>query len=114
MNDPIMAIAVLEARDACKGEPDILERVKKAMRACADHWMVTNPLQQLNAAIAAAALESNDAEKDIILRSGKDMNTAIATIQALISGVPVDMEKMDRPDQDLIPIAEMWRVIARH
>lgn len=111
----VMAIAVHEARDACKGEPDILERVRKAMRACRDHWMVTNEGQQLNSALAAAMLESDEAEKDRIGRSGKNFNRANSVLAALVAGVPVDLEQMaaEKQDDDLLPIADLWRSTAR-
>lgn len=114
MNANVMSIAVLEARNACKGEPDILERIKKAMRACHNHWMVTNELQQLNSALAAAMLESDEAEKDRIGRSGKSMNRANDVLTALVRGVPVDLEALDNEEKqdDLIPVAQMWREIA--
>jgi hypothetical protein len=109
--DNVMVIAVHEAREACKGEPDILERVRKAMRACHDHWMVTNESQQLNSALAAAMLESDALEKERIGRSGKAFNRANSALAALASGVPVDLEKMLAEEQgdDLLPIADLWR-----
>lgn len=111
MNAVVMSIAVTEARGACKGEPDILERIKKAMRACHGHWMVTNEAEQLNSAIAAAALESDGDEKDRILRSGKAFNDANNAVAALMRGVPVDLEamveKMDKSD-DILPVRKLW------
>ena len=113
MNAAVMSIAVTEARTACKDEPDILERVRKAMRACHNHWMVTNEGQQFNAALAAAMLESNEEDKDRIARSGKAFNRLNNAVAAMISGVPVDLEAMAveadaEPKEDLIPVRQLW------
>lgn len=104
-------IAAAEARSRCAGEPDITERIKKAMRACHDHWMVTNETEQFRAAVAAAMLESPDeAEKDRIARSSKALNKVEAMLQALQAGVPVDFESMaaEKQDDDILPLRQLW------
>lgn len=114
MNDVVMSIAITEARSACKGEPDIIERIKKAMRACHDHWMVTKEAQQFNSALAAAALESEPGEKDRILYSGKKFNSLNNAIAAASNGVPVDFSALvaegedDKPSDYLIPVRKLW------
>lgn len=112
MNDAVMAIAVTEARSACKGEADVTERLRKAMRTCRDHWMLTGEGHQINAALAAAMLESSAAEKDRIARSGKAFNRLNNMMAALHSGVPVNVEAVaaeaaDDGD-DLIPVFNLW------
>lgn len=114
MNAAVMSIAVTEARNACKGESDILERIRKAMRVCHNHWMVTGEAQQLNSALAGAMLESEGEERDRIGRSGKAFNRANIALAAMVSGVPVDIEAMEaelasEPVDDIIPIAQLWR-----
>jgi hypothetical protein len=112
----LMAIAVAEARPACAGEPDIVERVKKAMRVCNNHWMVTAEVHRVNAALAAAALESNEKERDRITRSGSAMNKANNALAALISGVPVDLEALSAQmpkEDDLLPIMDMWNAVKK-
>lgn len=115
--DAVMAIAVTEARHACKGEPDILERIRKAMRACHNHWMVTNEAHQFNAALAAAMLESEGAEKDRIGRSGKAFNRLNNAVGAMVNGVPVDIEAVaeeaKNDGDDLIPVRKLWDETAR-
>jgi hypothetical protein len=108
----VMAIAITEARSACKGEPDILERIRKAMRACHDHWIVTNEAQQFNASLAAAMLESEGDEKDRIGRSGKAFNRLNNAMAAMVNGVPVNLEAVadeakDDGD-DIIPVRKLW------
>lgn len=106
----IAMLAASEARGHCAGEPDITERIKKAMRACHDHWMVTNETEQFRAALAAAMLESSEDEKDRIARSSKALNRVGAMLQALQAGVPVDIESMaaEKQDDDLLPLRQLW------
>src|SRR3954469_14107505 len=106
----IAMIAAAEARSSCAGEPDIIERIKKAMRACHDHWMVTNETEQFRAALAAAIMESPEEEKDRIGRSSKALNKVGAMLQALQAGVPVDFESMaaEKQDDDILPLRQLW------
>lgn len=103
-------IAAHEARSACKGEPDLTARIKKAMVACHGHWMVTSEPDQFRAAIAAAMLESEGDEKERIERSAKKLNQLGAVLHALQAGVPVDLEAMakETPDTDLLPLRKLW------
>lgn len=106
-----MMIAVAEARTACKDEPDITERVKKAMKVCHNHWMETNETNQFRSALAAAMLESEDeVEKDRIGRSSRALNKLSAMLSALQAGVPVDVEAMaaEKRDEDLLPLMDLW------
>lgn len=106
-----MHIAIHEAREACKGEPDIIERLKKAMKPCRNHWMETNEQNQFRSALAAAMLESNEADKDRIGRSSRALNKLSAMLGALQQGVPVDIEAMaaEPRDEDLLPLMDLWR-----
>lgn len=52
-----MVIATREARDACHGEADLTERLRKAMRACHRHWMETDESNQFRSALAAALMK---------------------------------------------------------
>lgn len=109
-----MVIAVHEARDACKGEPDLVKRIEKAMRACRNHWIETNEDAQFKSALAAAMLESDEADKDRITRSMDQLRKVSAVIGALQAGVPVDLEKMaeDKPAEDILPLSRMWHDLA--
>lgn len=109
-----MLIAVHEAREACKGEPDIEKRIEKAMLAVKDHWMETNKENQFKSAIAAAMMESSEEEKDRIQRSFDGLARVSAFINALQAGVPVDFDKMaeEKQPDDILPLMPMWRKIA--
>lgn len=109
-----MLIATSEARNACAGEADIQKRIEKAMKATRNHWMETNEQNQFKAAVAAAMLESDDADKDRIKRSFDALSQFSAMIGALQAGVPVDLEAMveQKKDDDLLPLMPMWRGLA--
>lgn len=72
MNEVAMTIATREARDACRGEPDVGERVKKAMRACRGHWLVTDERQQLNSALVADEVETEGGDLIPIMKLWKE------------------------------------------
>lgn len=111
-----LLIATAEARHACKGEPDLMERIKKAMRAALDHWMETDEAQQFRAAVAAAILESEGAEKERLERSAAALNRLGAILSALQAGVAVDLEaEVSKPrEDDLIPLRKLWDEIKTH
>jgi len=102
----------MEAREACKGEPDIMKRIERAMKASRGHWMEANPSNQFRAAIAAAMLESEGLERDRIERSAEALKRANAAIQAMQAGISVDLEEALKADEDTIPLMKMWREIA--
>lgn len=112
MNDAVVSICAMEAREACKGEPDLTKRIEKAMKASRGHWMETNPSNQFRAAVAAAMLESEGLERDRIERSAAALKRANAAIQAMQAGLSVDLEEALKTDDDTIPLMKMWREIA--
>jgi hypothetical protein len=104
----------MEARSACQGEPDLMERIKKAMKACRGHWMETSETGQFRAAVSAAILESEGDERNRIERSAKALSRVNAMLHAMQTGVPVDIETMaaESQDEDLIPLMKIWRETA--
>lgn len=109
MNDTLLAIAVAELRSACAGEPDLIERVRKAMVAAQSFWMSTDDELRLRGALGAALVESDGADKDRLIRSIDSLRKLAATLNALQAGVSVNLGDMPQPDDDLVPIMPMWR-----
>lgn len=108
MNDAGATIAAMEAREKCKGEPDLMKRIEKAMRATRDHWMETNPIGQFRAAVAAAICESDGLERDRLERSAEALKRASAALQAMQAGVSVDLAEALKADDDVIPLMKLW------
>lgn len=105
MNDATFSIVAIEAKSACEGEPDLVERIKKAMRAAKNHWVVTQEEEQFRGALGGAMLASDDTDQERIKASLLPLQALAAAIQ----GVPVDFERVlsDDPDK-LIPLRKLW------
>jgi hypothetical protein len=116
MNDGVMALAVSDARDAARGEPDIKERFRKAAFATKDHWMLTGYEARFKAALAGAMMESDEADRERYQYEFDGMARLAATITALQNGVPVDLEKMvdEMPPNppERIGLREIWLEVA--
>lgn len=105
-----MVIAVSDGRTACHGEADVIERVRKAMRACHDHWMEPEEPRRFRSAVAAAILESAGAEKDRLERSAKAVSQIGAVLEAARAGLVVDLDASDiAVAEDIIPLLALWR-----
>lgn len=110
-----MMIAAHEARDACKGEPDVTQRLRKAMGAVKNHWMCVDYQERFKAALAGAMLESPPSERAGIQASFDRMAKLSAALAAAQRGVPVDWEAMlaaDDPNIETIPLQKLWVEIA--
>lgn len=114
-NDAIILIVSAEAENACKDEPDFIERITKAMTTAKGNWMTTNPDEQLKGALNAALKTSSGDEYDHLEKSIKRMGEAHALLAALTSGIPVDYEALEKKNEELendgfepVPIMELW------
>lgn len=103
----VLAIAFADIRPACRGEADVVERIRKAMLKAQDFWMSIDDDIRFRGAVGAAMLETADAvEKERIERSIR----AVRSFSALLSGVPVDVEAIVRDaGEDVIPLMRMWQ-----
>ena len=83
MNDIGLQIATTEAREACKGKKSLHGRMIAAMKTTKNHWMVTNEDEQLQAAVCATMLESNEDDRKVI----EDEWKALRRLSLILSGV---------------------------
>lgn len=112
MNQNVLLIAIQDIRPHCQGEPDVTERLKKAMRRAHELWLTTEDDLRFTAALEAAYHESPEKEdKDIIERSVR----SLATVGAAMKGVPIDfnaMESMmaakDGKTIKVLPLMKLW------
>jgi hypothetical protein len=113
MNDTVgLSIIGTECKSACAGEPDLEKRIRKAMAVVANsHWMFCDPGQEdlrFRGALAGVILspETTEEEKECITRSLKPLRA----LNALMSGVPVDMGAVleEQGDKQILPLMKWW------
>lgn len=99
-----MLVAVKDIAIECAGEPDLMERVRKAMQHARAHWLIADPNARYTAAVAAALLETTEpAERERMERS-----------IALCRAVAETLDGRSVPDaalnhaEDCIPLLGMW------
>lgn len=93
MTDISIAIPMTEAKAAVERLPEgtsLEDRIRTAMKATHRHWMVTDEDAQFRAAVAAAILTGSDDEQERL----KQEVDSLKSLNALISGVPVDLDRM--------------------
>ncbi len=97
----------------CQGidEPDLAERIKACMRETVNHWMVLDEEMQFRGALAAAMVLSEAEDEGRIKAALKPLQA----IAALMSGVPVDLDRVVREQEeakedghDPIPLRQLW------
>ena len=106
MNDNILMIAVTEAKAAAENETTLEGRLRAAMAATKDHWMVTGEDDRFRSAVAGALLLSNEDDKDRIKREMDQLRT----LNAAISGVPVNFDAI-KPLENPVGLMKMWREV---
>lgn len=110
MSDTMLMIAVADIRPQCANEPDLMERLRKAMKAAQSFWASTDDDLRFRGACGAAALESPDDEKQRILDTVSEMRKIHTALAAAVSGASVDFgETLSGIDADkLLPLRKLW------
>lgn len=107
MDDKALIVAVAIIRPEVTGEPDLIKRLQKAMKAAVTLWLDYNEEDRFRIALAAVLVETtNEQEKQRIIKTTK----ALRALAALIKGVPVDVEQvLDESDGIvLLPLRSLW------
>lgn len=111
MTDVVLYLTTTDAREACKNEADLTERIKKAMRCTASHYMATDEDLCFRAALAGALMESPDEDKARLIRSVG----AIRAVSDMLSGrlcADTALEVLEKAG-DVLPLVKYWNEI-RH
>lgn len=103
MNNNLLMIAVTEAKAAAGKETTLEGRLRAAMEATKNHWVVTSEDDRFRAAVAGVMLLSNDEEKERI----KLEIDQIRMLGAAFSGIPVDFAVV-KPLDNPIGLMKMW------
>lgn len=104
--DPRLMIAITEAESAAKKEKTLIGRLKAAMRATKDHWMLTDEDGRFRAAVGAAMLLSDEETQGRIKRE----LTVLKTLSAAMNGVPVDFSAMSDIEEP-IGLIKIWNEV---
>ncbi len=110
MNNPLLSLIAAECQKPCANEPDLLERIKKAMRPVANgHWITMDEDLCIRGALGAVLLdpETTEDDKQRIVFTLEQFRS----ISAIMSGVPVDVERaMSNPDEiKPVPLIKLWQ-----
>ena len=96
MNETLLALVATEASSRAErrlaDEPDLSleELIRECMRGSINHWMITDEEMQFKGScVAAYNLADEDGKEDI-----KTALEDLRNLNALISGVPVDLDRM--------------------
>lgn len=109
MSDPILSIIAQECRGACQDEPDLLERIRKAMKPVANgHWLSPDQDLCFRGAIGGVLLakETTDEERQRI----EFTLVKIRSLNAMAAGVPVDLERVVENPEGIepVPLFRLW------
>ncbi len=106
--DNTMLIAIAEARPAVKAAADkpLEERLRISMKEMLNHWCVTEEDKQFRSAIGAVMLEASEGEKE---RLKKELQ-ALRNLSALVDGVPLDFERIEKIENPL-QLTRIWQEV---
>lgn len=106
MNNAMLSLVSADVRPACRDEPDLIKRIEKAFAKVQDFWMSTDDELRFRGALAAVFVETKDDGQAEHLR--RSIN-ALNSLNALIRGVPVNMEAvLDEMGDDPLPLMKLW------
>ena len=112
MDNRIM-IGIAELRATVDPQKPLEERLKVAMRAALNHWLITDEESQFKMAVGAVMVEATEEEKERIEIDLKFLNT----IAAAASGVPIDTtrvaEDLERNKNKAVGLRKLWDEIKK-
>lgn len=103
----MLALVMAEAGSAIKPDDSLEDRCRAAMKACYRHWMVTDEDTQFKGAVAAVFVASDDEDEKERIRVELE---SLAHLSALLSGVPIDLERVTVPENP-IGLRKMWQEV---
>ncbi|MGA2669975.1 MAG: hypothetical protein ABSF21_00940 [Dehalococcoidia bacterium] len=109
MENSIM-IGITELRVGVDSKQPLEERLKVAMRAALNHWLVTDEEGQFRMAVGAVMIEATEEERGRIETELKFLRG----LSSAISGVPVDfgrlMEQLQKAKEShkLVGLKNLW------
>ena len=107
-NDVNLAASLIEAeaRDQIKNAGSLEDKFKAAFKAAKNHWMFTDEDTRFRGAIGAVGI-SVGVESEHFEAIKREM-ASLNTLNAILSGVPVDFERLDT-NYKPIGIIKLWQ-----
>ena len=113
MNDTMMALVCIDARDAAKDAPTTEAKLRAAMKSAANHWMVLDAgIQQRGAIAAVLDLVGLDSDDGRVLQAELRVLNAL---NASSAGVPVDFGTLMDNQADKTKwfgLSKLWREVS--
>lgn len=104
MNNAVVQICAVEAKEDADKVDGLKEKVAAAMKSARNHWMCVDADEQLQAALSAAYASAKEEDKPAL----KLEIDALRIMNAMFTGVPVDFEQVKFPENP-IGIVQMWK-----
>jgi len=104
MTDALFAIGVTEAKAASEKETTIQAQMDAAMKLMQHHWMILDEDLQFRCAVGALLMIVDEQTQETI----KEEMASLKALSALMSGIPVDMERVTVP-QNPLGLMKRWK-----
>ena len=97
MMDNSVLIAISEIADNLDAGLSLEDRLKSAMEAALNHWLIIDESKQYQSAIGAVLSTASEEEKERI----EESLTALKYLEAMVSGVAVDLDYIPKQENPL-------------
>lgn len=104
MIDAVFMIAVTQAKSAAEKETTLEARLRAAMNATKDHWLLVDEDARFRAALGAVLLLSDTEDKDRIEKEVRELRT----LSAMVSGVPIDFNEV-KAIENPMGLVKLWQ-----
>jgi len=105
MTDVQTALVMADAAGQVDPTQPLADRFRAAFRAAANHWMVLDEDRQFNGAVAAVHEKATDEER---ARIEAELE-AIKYLNAMLSGVRVDVDAIPNLSGEPLHLLDLWR-----
>src|SRR3989304_3571443 len=106
MSDVMLMIGVTEAKSAAERFTSLDEQIDAAMNTMRNHWMILDEDLQFRCAVGALLLIVDEPTRQSI----KSELNALKALSALMSGVPVDIERVEVTENSL-GLLKRWKTL---
>ena len=107
MNTNVISIVSAECKHAAEGKETLEERIEAAFSVARNHWLTTDDNERFQGGVTAIYELSDEETRE---RITQEMD-ALKTLNAMLSGVPVDFERFNEQTKKMKPIGLMkkWK-----